>query len=122
MRTFITCLGGAREIGGSAFVVQFGDQKVLLDAGLYPGRKDDRLYPNIEGLYDLQAALISHGHLDHVGALPKLHYLYPELPIYMTAQTKQLTEILFRRWFANKKERRWLCLKWKRGAFSRVWG
>lgn len=91
---YFSCFGGASEIGGSAHLLQIGGVGVLLDAGMYPSGRSSSLYPEFGGLYNVQAALISHGHLDHIGALPKLHYIKPQLPIFMTEHTLHLTRVL----------------------------
>ena len=58
-------LGGAREVGRSAILI---DDSLLLDYGLDPATPPQ--YPI--GDVNPEAVVVSHGHLDHVGAVPAL--------------------------------------------------
>lgn len=91
-------LGGVEEIGINATVIGYKDQLILIDLGM--GFPDADMYgvdyvvPNISYLeknkHRLEAIFITHGHLDHIGALP---YLLPKLdfpPIYATEFTLEL--------------------------------
>lgn len=101
----ITPLGGAGEVGGSALVVQTraGDT-VLLDAGQrVKGEYGiDGLSPfhfTLPGVEQLDAIVISHAHIDHVGSLPVIHEDYQrridsEVPVYMSEPTLALSRIM----------------------------
>src|SRR5215204_3826755 len=82
-------LGGAGEVGGSSHLLDFGATKVLVDAGIKPDGRGP-LAPNFGKLDGLDAAVITHAHLDHCGALPLLVRDMPELPIYCTPPSAKL--------------------------------
>ncbi|HZY66073.1 MAG TPA: MBL fold metallo-hydrolase [Rubrobacteraceae bacterium] len=82
-------LGGAGEVGGSSHLLDFGKERVLVDAGIKP---DGRVaaVPSFKDLEKLDAAVITHAHLDHCGALPLLVRDQPDLPIYCTPPSARL--------------------------------
>ena len=82
-------LGGAGEVGGSSHLLDFGATRVLVDAGIKPDGRGP-LAPNFGKLDRLDAAVITHAHLDHCGALPLLVRDRPELPIYCTPPSAKL--------------------------------
>ena len=77
--------GGCQEVGRSAL---FLDEKILIDYGMKPG--ESPLYP-LNGMRP-KSVLVSHGHLDHCGAVPNLMDLDPE--IYMTPPTADFAQML----------------------------
>ena len=82
-------LGGAGEVGGSSHLLDFGRERVLVDAGIKPDGRGPAA-PNFKNLEKLDAAVITHAHLDHCGALPLLVRDRPELPIYCTPPSARL--------------------------------
>ncbi|SEW13945.1 MBL fold metallo-hydrolase [Halobacterium jilantaiense] len=82
-------LGGAREVGRSAVLV---DDSLLLDYGT----KADRLPQFPLGDVDPDAVVASHGHLDHVGTLPALLSGRDRPPIHWTPPTRELALTLAR--------------------------
>src|SRR5215204_3433053 len=82
-------LGGAGEVGGSSHLLDFGATRVLVDAGIKPDGRGP-LAPNFGKLDGLDAAVITHAHLDHCGALPLLVRDRPEVPIYCTPPSAKL--------------------------------
>jgi uncharacterized protein len=82
-------LGGAGEVGGSSHLLDFGATRVLVDAGIKPDGRGP-LAPNFGKLDRLDAAVITHAHLDHCGALPLLVRDRPEVPIYCTPPSAKL--------------------------------
>ncbi|MFC7081701.1 MBL fold metallo-hydrolase [Halorussus caseinilyticus] len=80
-------LGGAREIGRSALLV---DDSLLLDYGMATGNPPS--FP--VGDPDPDAVVVSHGHLDHVGAVPSLLSGDARPPIHWTPPTRDLTRVL----------------------------
>ena len=82
-------LGGAGEVGGSSHLLDFGTTRVLVDAGIKPDGRGP-VAPNFGRLDGLDAAVITHAHLDHCGALPLLVRDRPEVPIYCTPPSAKL--------------------------------
>src|SRR5215510_5222567 len=88
-------LGGAGEVGRNMWVLECGEEILLLDCGvMFPEAEMlgvDLVLPDITYLQDkkeqIKAILLTHGHEDHIGAIP---HLLPELgfpPIYGTPLT-----------------------------------
>src|SRR5215208_131661 len=82
-------LGGAGEVGGSSHILDFGRTRVLVDAGIRPDGRGI-LAPNFQELEGLDAAVVTHAHLDHCGALPLLVRDQPDVPIYCTPPSARL--------------------------------
>jgi uncharacterized protein len=82
-------LGGAGEVGGSSHLLDFGATRVLVDAGIKPDGRGP-LAPNFGKLEGLDAAVVTHAHLDHCGALPLLVRDKPGVPIYCTPPSAKL--------------------------------
>ncbi len=93
-------LGGLGEIGKNMMVIECGDDQVIVDCGLMFPESEmlgvDLVVPDIsyirESKKNLRGIFISHGHEDHIGALP---YLLPELkaPIYSTRLSQGLMSV-----------------------------
>jgi putative mRNA 3-end processing factor len=80
-------LGGAREVGRSAILI---DDSLLLDYGM--AAENPPQYPVGSGRrgIDPDAVVVSHGHLDHVGAVPSLLSGDSRPPIHWTPPTREL--------------------------------
>ncbi|MER3450781.1 MAG: MBL fold metallo-hydrolase [Thermus sp.] len=91
----ITPYGASRTVTGSCHLLEGGGARVLLDCGMYQGAEEER---NLEAFgFDpkgLDAVLVSHAHLDHVGRLPKLFREGYQGPVYATQATILLMEII----------------------------
>jgi ribonuclease J len=93
-------LGGTGEIGKNLNLVRCDGEAVIVDCGIsFPGEDlpgVDLVIPDPEYLLsvrdELQAILLTHGHEDHVGALPYLLPRLGKLPIYGTPLTLALIE------------------------------
>ncbi len=82
-------LGGAGEVGGSSHLLDFGKSKILVDAGIKPDGRGP-VTPDFGALNGIDAAVITHAHLDHCGALPLLVRDRPDMPIYCTPPSAKL--------------------------------
>jgi len=76
-------------VGGSSHLLDFGSTRVLVDAGIKPDGRGPSA-PNFRKLEGLAAAVITHAHLDHCGALPLVVRDLPGVPIYCTPPSAKL--------------------------------
>ncbi|KPV61673.1 MAG: Beta-Casp domain protein [Candidatus Bathyarchaeota archaeon BA2] len=95
----LTALGGFREVGRSAILVQTRESNVLLDCGINPGSTNPlEAFPRLDAAqFDLDlldAVVISHAHLDHCGFLPFLFKYGYDGPVYCSAPTSNLMTLL----------------------------
>ncbi len=89
-------LGGAMEIGGSCIYLKIAGKGILMDSGIRQSGQKDPI-PDFRTLQEqggVDAILLSHAHMDHIGTLPIISKAYPGAPIYMTAMTADLTRVL----------------------------
>ncbi len=90
----ITALGGFMEVGRSAILVETAESRILLDAGINPGGKGFTMFPRIDidqlRLDELDAVVVSHAHLDHMGLVPYLFKYGYRGPVYATKPTRDL--------------------------------
>lgn len=95
----ISFLGGFREVGRSCMLVQTQHSKVLVDCGVNPVTGEPtKAYPYLNtlgfSLDQLDAVVISHGHMDHMGFVPYLYEYGYEGPVYATPPTRDLMALL----------------------------
>jgi KH/beta-lactamase-domain protein len=95
----IKCLGAGQEVGRSCWLVETSESKVLMDAGISPGAKNSwDAYPRLDwadvNLNDIDAVVLSHAHLDHMGFLPALYKFGYDGPVYCTEPTLPLMTLL----------------------------
>jgi len=93
----ISFLGAARTVTGSQYLVGHEDERVLVDCGMFQGEKQLRLRNWEDPAFDprtVSALVLTHTHLDHIGRLPRLVRQGFDGPIYCTAPTRDLAEIL----------------------------
>ncbi len=95
----VVALGGFKEVGRSCLLVQTQHSKVLIDVGVNASTSDtSKAYPylNMTGfsLEELDAVVISHGHMDHMGFLPYLFAYGYDGPVYCTPPTRDFMVLL----------------------------
>ena len=95
----MTVLGGAQEVGRSAFLVKTRESSVLLDCGINPGsQRPFEAFPRFDcpefQIDSLDAVVISHAHLDHCGLVPFLYKYGYDGPVYCSAPTSNLMTLL----------------------------
>jgi ribonuclease J len=93
-------LGGMGEVGRNLTVIEYGDDMIAVDCGLMFPESDmpgvDLVVPNFAYLLEnadrLRGFVITHGHEDHIGALP---YILPHIsaPVHATRLTRGLIEV-----------------------------
>lgn len=110
--------GAARTVTGSLHELQVDGKRILLDCGLYQGRRADanRLNRHFDfSPSDVDAVILSHAHIDHSGNLPSLVKQGYRGPIYSSAATADLCDAMLRdsaylqekdAEFINKRKRR----------------
>ena len=89
----LTFLGAAQTVTGSKHLLRTSRAAVLLDCGLYQGRRRESFERNREvppALEKLDAVVLSHAHIDHSGALPLLCRNGFRGAIYATPATRDL--------------------------------
>jgi len=93
----IEFVGAAREVTGSCHVLRVGGHTVLLDCGMFQGRRSESAQKNLElpvPLAEIDAVVLSHAHIDHSGRLPFLVNRGFTGPIWATAATRDLCAIM----------------------------
>jgi metallo-beta-lactamase family protein len=93
----VTFWGAARTVTGSMHLVEVGSKRVLLDCGLFQGKRAEAFRRNREFPFrprDVDAVVISHAHIDHCGNLPNLCRSGFAGPIYCTPATRDLVAIM----------------------------
>ena len=103
-------LGGLGEVGKNMTAYEFNDQIIIVDAGIMFPENDmlgiDYIIPDYEyvrGKADrVVGIVITHGHEDHIGAIPHLVNDVPA-PIYATSLTRGLIEVKLTRAGSNSK-------------------
>ena len=91
--------GAARTVTGSRHLISINGKNLLLDCGLYQGRRKATYERNLNFPFppaQIDAVILSHAHIDHSGNLPNLVRQGYEGPIYSTYPTKHLTDIMTR--------------------------
>jgi len=93
----ITFHGAAQTVTGSQHLLRINGSRVLLECGLYQGRRAESFTRNQSFFFDpeeLDAVILSHAHIDHSGNLPNLVKNGYRGPIYATPATAHLANIM----------------------------
>jgi ribonuclease J len=93
-------LGGLEEVGRNCSFVEYKNEIIIIDMGLqFPEDETpgiDYIIPNVDYLekkkQNIAAIVLTHGHYDHIGALPHVLARLGNPPIYATSITKAIIE------------------------------
>ncbi len=91
-----TSLTFADEIGSHAYLLELGGTRIILDCGIHPKKTGYETLPDIRDLKpnSIDAILISHAHLDHIGGLPFLHRDQEDATVVMSKPTHMVGKAL----------------------------
>lgn len=95
----IKFLGAAGVVTGSKFIIETSEKNILIDCGMFQGLKELRElnWKNLDvNVKTIDIVLLTHGHLDHVGYLPRLLKQGFTGKIIGTAPTLAIAEIILR--------------------------
>ncbi|MBI3174587.1 MAG: MBL fold metallo-hydrolase [Chloroflexi bacterium] len=89
--------GAAHTVTGSQHLLEINGSRLLLDCGLYQGRREETYARNLNFPFDprsVDAVILSHAHIDHAGNLPNLVRRGFDGPIYVTKATADLADVM----------------------------
>ncbi|MCL5099790.1 MAG: beta-CASP ribonuclease aCPSF1 [Candidatus Marsarchaeota archaeon] len=104
-----TALGGFREVGRSSLLLETPHSKVIIDCGISPepgvkgldanaGGETNKAFPYLDSanfsINELDAVVLTHGHMDHMGFIPYLFKYGYDGPVYCTPPTRDLAALL----------------------------
>jgi metallo-beta-lactamase family protein len=90
-------LGAAGTVTGSKFLLEHEGRRVLIDCGLFQGRKELRQRnwePMPLPVSKIDAIVLTHAHIDHTGSLPRVVQEGYDGPVYCTSGTRDLAALL----------------------------
>lgn len=93
----IRFLGATRTTTGSMYLLEINQQRLLLECGLYQGKREESIERNRHFSFDpkqIDAVVLSHAHIDHCGNLPNLCRQGYRGNIYCTFATRDLASIM----------------------------
>jgi len=114
----IQFIGAAQTVTGSQHLLHVNGKKILLDCGLFQGRRKDAYEINKNFMFnpeEIDVMLLSHAHIDHTGNIPHLIRSGFKGHIYTTSATVDLCQIMLRDsaylqerdiYFVNKKRKK----------------
>lgn len=103
-----TALGGFQEVGRSSLLLETPNSKVMIDCGLSPEPSIKGMDANIDSdinkafpyldsanfsINELDAVILTHGHMDHMGFIPYLFKYGYEGPVYCTPPTREIAAL-----------------------------
>ncbi len=90
-----TNLTRAPEIGANSYLLNAGGKSLLLDCGMHPRLEGDDATPLLSLLPEhLDAAIVTHSHLDHAGSLPVLRRRQPATRVFLSPPTARMNDVL----------------------------
>ena len=95
----LTPLGGFRQVGRSCIMVETRKTKILIDCGInVAAQNPEDAFPHLDAIRfpmtELDAIVLSHAHMDHIGFIPYLFKLGYRGPVYCTEPTRDLGALL----------------------------
>jgi metallo-beta-lactamase family protein len=95
----LTFLGATQQVTGSCYLLETQGGRILLECGMFQGNptttaRNRREFPFAPAAID--AVVVSHAHLDHSGLLPKLKKAGFAGPVYVTAPTYDLLDLMLK--------------------------
>lgn len=97
MSVSVTFLGAAGTVTGSSYLVTCGEQRILVDCGIFQGdrlwREKNWLAPHFDPA-SITAVLLTHAHIDHIGMLPRHYVQGLRAPVYCSPATADLASLL----------------------------
>ena len=100
----LTFTGAARTVTGSRHLLSVNGHRLLLDCGLYQGRRADTYERNLKFPFEpagIDAVVLSHAHIDHSGNLPNLVRQGYTGAILGTRATAHLADVMTARFGAH---------------------
>ena len=106
-----TALGGFREVGRSSLLLETPNSKIIIDCGLSPepairgvdantNSDQNKAFPYLDSanlsINELNAVIITHSHMDHMGFIPYLFKYGYDGPVYCTPPTRDLAALLLK--------------------------
>ncbi len=92
--------GAAQEVTGTCHEIQVNGKRILLDCGLFQGHRLEAAVKNSSFAFDpakdIDAMILSHAHMDHVGRVPMLYKKGYRGPLHCTYATKDLAEVMMK--------------------------
>lgn len=103
-----TALGGFKEVGRSCLLLETPHSKVIIDCGISPepaikgveanvGSDVNKAFPYLDSaglsINELDAVIVTHAHMDHIGFIPYLYKYGYEGPVYCTPPTRDLAAL-----------------------------
>ena len=80
------------EIGSNSYVIDADGARIVLDAGMHPKHEAEEALPHYELLEEgsVDAAIITHAHLDHIGSMPVLLEAQPQAKVFFSPAAADL--------------------------------
>lgn len=93
----LTFYGATQMVTGSNYLLESGGTKLLIDCGMFQGSRyceEKNFEPFAYDVKSVDALIVTHGHIDHIGRVPLLWHRGFRGPIYSTPPTKDFAEFL----------------------------
>ncbi len=107
----LTFLGAAGEVTGSSYLIETGTVRFLVDCGMFQGGREADRKNRTAFRFDpktIDFVLLTHAHIDHSGLLPRLSAWGFRGPVYCTAATADLLQVMLKdSAYIQEKETEW---------------